>query len=62
MNLKSKIELIKLKLDTSKFKKIQQQQKQLYNIKDEDFIKIVEESETYTEIGLKLGYDKYNNN
>ncbi len=56
---KIKNRINKLKLDTSKFKNTSPTKTIIYNIKDEDFIKIVEESETYTEIGLKLGYDKY---
>ena len=56
---KIKNRINKLKLDTSKFKNTTTTKTIIYNIKDEDFIKIVEESETYTEIGLKLGYDKY---
>ena len=57
---KIKTRINKLKLDTSKFKNTTTTKTIIYNIKDEDFIKIVEESETYTDIGLKLGYDKYN--
>ena len=57
---KIKNRINKLKLDTSKFKNTSTTKTIIYNIKDEDFIKIVEESETYTEIGLKLGYHKYN--
>ena len=56
---KIKNRINKLKLDTSKFKNTTTTKTIIYNIKDEDFIKIVEESETYTEIALKLGYDKY---
>ena len=56
---KIKTRINKLKLDTSKFKNTTTTKTIIYNIKDEDFIKIVEESETYTEIALKLGYDKY---
>ena len=56
---KIKNRISKLKLDITKFKNTSPTKTIIYNIKDEDFIKIVEESETYTEIGLKLGYDKY---
>ena len=56
---KIKTRINKLKLDTYKFKNTSPTKTIIYNIKDEDFIKIVEESETYTEISLKLGYDKY---
>ena len=57
---KIKTRINKLKLDTFKFKNTTTTKTIIYNIKDKDFIKIVEESETYTEIALKLGYDKYN--
>ena len=56
---KIKNRINKLNLDTSKFKNTTPTKTIIYNIKDEDFIKIVEETETYTEIALKLGYDKY---
>ena len=56
---KIKARIDKLKLDTSKFKNTSPTQTIIYNIKDEDFIKLVEGCENYTQIGLKLGYDKY---